>query len=123
MRRVFLIVLGFLGVIMTAQAEPYSKVSADQLKATFFGIEMIGETARSGIPWMQCIAADGSSVSKFEGRKEAGKLVITDDARACFMTDAGPRCFDVYKSGQTYLLTGRTEFKVKTITSGIGTCS
>ena len=59
----------------------------------------------------------------FEGEKQTGQLLVTPDHRACFIYDSGPRCFDVYRNGDTYLLTGTSEFKVNEIVPGKAQCS
>ncbi len=122
MIRVFSGFLIALAMALPAQAEPYVKLSAEQIRATFLGAHLIGETARSGLPWQTCVSAEGDVRNEFEGKQEAGNLVVTEDARACFVKPSGPRCYDVFRSGETYLLTGTSEFKVNQVVRGVESC-
>ena len=123
MSRVFASALACFILTGIASAEPFQRLSAEQIRADFFGVELIGETARSGLPWRECITPQGKSLSQFEGETLSGQLVVTEDNRACFVYEAGPRCFDVFFSGETYLLSGSADFKVTKRIEGVEACS
>lgn len=122
MLRVVFAVLFCVSLPIGAASQAYQKLSAAELKSQFYGVTLFGETARSGLPWRECIAQNGDTQYVFEGEKKAGKLLITDDSRACFIYDSGPSCFDVFKNGDTYLLTGTADFKVNRVEPGVKAC-
>ena len=123
MFRVVFVALFCVSLPVLAAGQGYTKLNAAEIKSAFYGVTLFGETARSGVPWRECIAENGDTQYAFEGQQKAGKLNITDDSRACFIYDSGPSCFDVFKNDDTYLLTGTADFKVNRIEPGIAACA
>ncbi len=125
MIRVIVPALLLLSLASEALAEPFQRMNEAEIRADFYGVELIGETARSGLPWRECITPGGETLSEFEGEVLTGQFVVTEDNRACFVYETGPRCFDIFHSDAdgTYLLSGAADFKVTKMIRGIEACS
>jgi len=123
--RAISIFLGFVSVSLLAipaVAQSYERLDSAELKATLYGVELVGQTARSGVPWSKCVSPDGEIVYDIDGEEQRGTLRITDDARACFVYPQGPRCFEIYENGDHHLMVGTEDFKIEKIKSGVSSC-
>ena len=112
-----------IGLAAPGMTQSYQKLSADQLQNTLFGVRLNGQIARSGVAWSACIAPDGRTINRSEGRVSKGTLSISPGARACFSHSETRACFDVYQSGDRLLLEGASEVHVDEVETGIEACS
>lgn len=132
-RTVLLLAAALTGLAAPAGATqdpaPLLPMSAAEVRATFFGVDMGGVTWGDGEPWRECIEPEGDTVYYFVGETRLGRAWVEDDARLCFTYpesdgDTPPACFQAFRRGDGFVFYSRFNgvFIAEFVNPGVKTC-
>ena len=131
-RQCFLAAFAAVAVWLPASAQgtaPLNEMSAADIEATFFGVDMSGVTYSFGEPWRECIEPSGETVYHFMGETRIGRAWVNENAQLCFVYPADetgdtPACFQAFKRGLDYIFYSEFNgvFIADLVTPGVETC-
>lgn len=130
MRRSFqmgLILVALAGAPAAAQIAKGPVMSAAELKAGLFGIEMRGYSPTYGFAWRECIQPDGQTLYETPDGVLNGRLTISN-GQACFAYEddgfAAPACYLTRKIASGFRFEGDFDslFITTKVVTGIRTC-
>lgn len=85
-------------------------LSAAQVKAGLFGVDMTGYSPTYGITWRECIDPQGRTLYHTPAGVQRGRLKVTDDGKACFAYEDTDyqleSCFRVERNGAGFIFNG-----------------
>lgn len=123
------LVLAALGALIAGAAiagpgnEP---LTAEVMRKELFGIRMSGIVLGTSIRWRECVEPGGRTLYELDGQALEGKLVITDEAQACFTyPETGTSCFRGQRSPKGFTfhaVGGGNAFSVTKVERGVKKC-